>query len=243
MKLQIGSLKNRLKSYLSEAIKRIRITHKLDYGKYPIYLHDNIRLSSCKKEPDTVKWIEGFDKNDTAFDIGANIGAYSLIMGKYAKRVFAFEPSVFTFSTLAKNIYTNKASNVIPVNMALSERKKIGEFAYSSIDIGSSVHGLDVTLEKEAYRQKILSYSIDDFVADFGIETPSHIKLDVDGTEFDILKGAVKTISAKAFKSLMVEADDKRKEIFNFLGLFGLTQKAKYHIGTADMFNYLFVRR
>ena len=242
MKLKIESIRNRLKSYLSEAIKKIRIIHRLDYDKYPIYLHDNIRLNACKKEPDTVKWIESFDKSDTAFDIGANIGAYSLIMGKYAKIVFAFEPSVFTFSTLVKNIYTNMASNVMPVNMALSERNKIGEFAYSSIDLGSSVHGLDVSLEKEAYRQKILSYSIDNFVADFGIEPPNHIKLDVDGAEFDILKGAAKTISAKAFKSLMVEADDKRKDMFDFIESLGLKQKATYHIGNADMYNCLFVR-
>lgn len=242
MKFNAESLKNRLKSYLSDVIKKIRIIHRLDYDKYPIYLHDNIRLGACGKEPDTVKWIESFDKSDTAFDIGANIGAYSLIMGKYAKMVFAFEPSVFTFSTLVKNIYTNTASNVMPVNMALSERKKIGEFAYSSIDLGSSVHGLDVKLEKEAHRQKILSYSIDDFITDFGIESPNHIKLDVDGNEFDILKGAAKTISTKAFKSLMVEADDKRKDMFDFLESLGLKQKAKYHIGDAGMYNCLFVR-
>lgn len=243
MKFKTESLKNRIKSYLSEAIKRIRIIHKLDYDKYSIYLHDNIRLNACKKEPDTVKWIESFHKSDIAFDIGANIGAYSLIMGKYAKMVFAFEPSVFTFTTLVKNIHTNMASNVVPVNMALSERKKIGEFAYSSTDLGSSVHGLDVRLVKEAYRQKILSYSIDDFIADFGIEFPNHIKLDVDGIEFDILKGAAKTISAKAFKSLMVEADDNRKDMFDFLESLGLKQKAIYHIGNEGMYNSLFVRR
>jgi FkbM family methyltransferase len=243
MKLKIESIKNRIKSYLSEAVKRVRITHKLDYDKYPIYLHDNIRLNSCSKEPDTVRWIEGFDRNDTAFDIGANIGAYSLIMAKYAKRVFSFEPSVFTFSTLVKNIYTNKASNIVPVNIALSSRKKIGEFAYSSTELGSSVHGLDVNLEGEAYRQQILSCSIDDFVADFGIEAPNHIKLDVDGAEFDILKGATRTISASTFKSLMVEADDERKKMFGFLESLGLKQKARYHIGNADMYNCLFIRR
>ena len=217
MKLRVESIKNRFKSYACEVIKKITIVHKLDYKKIPIYLHDNIRLGSCKKEPDTAKWIETFSKDDVVFDVGANVGAYSLIMSKYARKVYAFEPSVFTFGTLVKNIYTNKASNITPLNIALSQSKKIGTFEYSSIDLGSSSHSFGKNIKNQAYRQDVLSYSMDSLIEDFGIEPPNHIKLDVDGIEFEILKSAVNTLSKDTFKSLLVEADEKNKQLFEYL--------------------------
>jgi FkbM family methyltransferase len=242
MKLRFESIKNRLKSYTCEIIKKIQITHKLDYKRYPIYLHDNIRLASCKKEPDTINWIETFDKDDVAFDIGANIGAYSLIMAKFCRLVYAFEPSAFTYATLIKNIYTNKAYNIIPLNIALSERKELLEFLYTSVKSGSSGHGISDTMGKQAYKQKVLSYSIDELVKDFNLEPPLHIKLDVDGAEFEILKGATQTLSNEAFKSLMVEADEKNKELFSYLGRLNLKLKARYYIGDVRLNNYLFLK-
>ncbi len=243
MKMRIESIKNRLKSYVYKIIKKINIKHKLDYDKISIYMHDNTRLTSCKREPDTVRWIESFNKGDVAFDVGANAGAYSLIMSKYANKVYAFEPSVFTFSTLVKNIYTNRATNIIPLNMALSKSKKIGTFTYSSIISGSSVHSFDADLSKQIYKQDILSYSIDELVADFKIEHPNHIKLDVDGSEFDILKGAVGTLANNNFKSLLVEAADDSEQLFAFLESAGLKEAERHNLlGFDDMHNYLFVK-
>lgn len=246
MKFNMESLKNRIKSNMCDIVKKITITHKLDYDKHPIWLHDNIRLSSCGKEPDTVRWIENFDNNDRVFDIGANVGAYSLIMAKYAAKIYAFEPSAFTFGVLVRNIHTNNAFNIVPLNMALSGCRKLGTFAYSSIDLGSSGHGFNSAPEKEeAYRQEILSYSVDDFVGDFRIEPPNHIKLDVDGIELEILKGAVKTISNKTFKSLMVEGKDDSAEMFDFLEKLNFQRKARYDVGSAreGIYNYLFVKK
>lgn len=57
----------------------------LDYSKYKIYLNceshaeKTIRIHSCKREPDTVKWIENLPPKSVLFDIGANTGSYSLI--------------------------------------------------------------------------------------------------------------------------------------------------------------------
>ncbi|NQT95006.1 MAG: FkbM family methyltransferase [Candidatus Omnitrophica bacterium] len=242
MKLRIESIKNRLKSNLSDLLKRIEITHKLDYGKSDIYLHDNIRLASCKREPDTIRWIEDFKKDDIAFDVGANIGAYSLVMAKRIRKVYAFEPSVFTFNTLIKNIHTNKAVNIVPLNIALSQHKRLGTFVYSSTSLGSLMHRLDGNMEGSAYEQQILSYSIDELIDDFKIEPPQHIKIDVDGTEFEILKGAAKTISGEGFNSLIVEADAKNNEMFDYLKSLGFQKEAKYNIDDATRGNYLFTR-
>ncbi|MDP8297812.1 MAG: FkbM family methyltransferase [Candidatus Orphnella occulta] len=243
MKLKVQSIINRLKSYVCEAVKRIEITNKLDYDKDSIYLHDNIRLGACKKEQETVKWIEGFGKNDIFFDIGANIGAYSLIASNYVKKVYAFEPSVFTYNVLTKNIYTNKRANITSFNIALSDSKKVGEFIYSSVVAGSSCHSFDKKLKEESLRQEMLSYSIDELIKDFDIPSPNHIKIDVDGAEFKILEGAVKTISESNFKSLLVEADEDSKQLFDFLDSLGLEKKQRHYISCDNIYNYLFMRR
>lgn len=242
MKFKIESLKNRIKSNMCELIKKIEIIHRLDYDKYPIYLHDNIRLASCRKEPGTVGWIEEFSKDDTVFDIGANVGAYSLIMSKFAKKVYAFEPSVFNFNVLIKNVYTNKAPNIVPLNIALSQYRKLGTFVYSSTETGGSGHSFGQSPVGGAYKQEIISCSIDEFVEDFKIEAPNHIKLDVDGIEYEILKGATETLSRKTFKSLMVEVDEKQEEMFGFLEKLNLRKRERHYVGPDGIYNYLFTK-
>ncbi len=227
---------------MQEVIKKITIVHQLDYDKFPVYLNDNIRLASCRKEPGTVKWIESLGKNDVIFDVGANVGAYSLIMAHYVKKVFAVEPSVFTFGTLVKNIYTNKASNVVPLNIALSARNELLNFAYSSVELGSSSHGLEGTVSNEAFKQSILSFSLDKLVDEFNIGTVHHIKLDVDGIEFEILKGAKKVLENVEFKSLLVEVNCAEKdELVQYLQGLGLRKVSESTSGGAAL-NYLFVK-
>ena len=54
------------------------------------------------KEPETIAWIDGFNEGDVFYDIGANIGVYSLYAAfKKKTQVFAFEPSPFNFATLS----------------------------------------------------------------------------------------------------------------------------------------------
>ena len=89
----------------------------------------------------------------------------------------------------------------------------------------------------------LLSYSIDELIKDFDIPSPNHIKIDVDGAEFKILEGAVKTISESNFKSLLVEADEDSKQLFDFLDSLGLEKKQRHYISCDNIYNYLFMRR
>src|SRR5262249_31231684 len=65
-------------------------TARLDYLKREIFLHINsnielkTRTRSCAKEPDLVDWIESnFKAGEVFFDVGANVGAYSLVATKF----------------------------------------------------------------------------------------------------------------------------------------------------------------
>lgn len=210
-------------AYLRLIIRNsISITRKMDYEKSPVLLNIDAwveydkRTKSCSKEPETLMWIENFIKEgDVVFDIGANVGAYSFVIAKAAggtSKVYAFEPSFSTFSQLSKNIFLNKCDGiVIPMYVALSDRTGLEYFNYSSLEAGTALHELGSSDKfKAVYKQPILCYTMDDFIEQFSIEQPNHIKLDVDGIEYSILKGAKKTLSNKALKSVIVESEESR---------------------------------
>lgn len=212
---------------LRAAIKEnFTLVTKMDYPNHEILLNINsqleysLRTISCKKEPETIGWIEEYIKpGETIFDIGANVGAYSLVIDKFLEghcQVYAFEPSFSNFSQLSTNIFLNQAiGRVIPLSIALSDRTEIGNFHYSSLVSGTATHTLEEihssTAENQStivYKQPIVCYRLDDFIEYFGVPIPNHIKLDVDGLELSILRGGVKTLNHSSLKTILVEIEE-----------------------------------
>jgi FkbM family methyltransferase len=78
------------------------------------------------KEPDTLTWIESFKKESVFWDIGSNIGLYSILAEKRFPeiKIFAFEPHPDAFVRLENNLRLNKSKNVISYNIALSNKNK-----------------------------------------------------------------------------------------------------------------------
>jgi FkbM family methyltransferase len=200
----------------------------LDYGDGAIRMvvdseAELPRLRSCFKEPETVSWIEQFIRpDDVLYDIGANVGAYSLVAHRATKggcTVYAFEPSFSTFAKLSRNIALNGAEGrVIPVLVALSDATGLVTFNYSSTDPGAALHALGPSLDSSgkpftpAFTQPVLSYRLDDFIAQFGIAAPNHIKLDVDGVELNVLRGAAGVLANPRLRSVLVEVEPTRPE-------------------------------
>lgn len=241
MKLSWNSLKNRSKSIVADTIKKIKIIHKLDYAKFDILMCDNLRLNSCAKEPGTIKWIETFGKNDVFVDIGANIGAYSLVASRYCRLVYAFEPSIFNFYMLEKNILANRFTNIIPFNIALYSNKRINAFSYNQTSEGGSCNTLVNTVIGDNWTQHVLSYSLDDFAAEFDLPQIDHIKLDVDGNEYEILQGAAKLLPR--VKSILVESDTERYgKITDFLTAIGF-EKSQQHRLDDKYSNLIFIKQ
>lgn len=239
MKLSLNSLRNRAKSILADIAKKVKVTHKLDYSKASILMCDNLRLNSCAKEPETVKWIETFGKDDVFVDIGANVGAYSLIASKYCKTVYSFEPSAFNFYVLVKNILANNAANIIPFNIALYKDKLVGKFSYGQAKEGGSGNTF-LKSSPDNTNLQILSYTLDDFVEEFNLPKVDHIKLDVDGNEYEILEGATKLLTG--VKSILVESDAERdNKIMALLAKMGL-KKSQQHPLDYKYSNCIFVR-
>jgi FkbM family methyltransferase len=164
------------------------------------------------KEEDTIKWIDQYGgKDNIFFDIGANIGVYSLYCAKlYKNRVFAFEPQYKNNVLLEKNIQINRLENFISVipNPIYSKNKL--DFLFSDENNLSGSASTTFIEKKNLKNSKpkkrlVLSFTIDFLVEKFLIPKPNLIKIDVDGNEHEVIKGAIKTINSLNCKSILIE--------------------------------------
>jgi FkbM family methyltransferase len=175
-------------------------------------------LQSYSCEKSTIYWIEhSVKRGDVVWDIGANVGAYTLLLGKLIKskkekgQVLSFEPESANFHSLNRNIQLNQLSEIVTaIPLAFGKEFKMGEFFLSSNEPGSATHGLnkpesDGIEFKASHRQGILSISVDQFASLENVFFPNHMKIDVDGLEGEIVDGMNETLKDKRLKSIMIE--------------------------------------
>ena len=191
---------------------------KLDYEHADIYMRvmtdaEEFRLRACRKEPFTIDWIHRHvGAGDVLYDIGANVGAYSLVAAKKpggGARVFSFEPSYATVATLCANVVLNDvAERVTPVPIALSATTGMTVLGLRNLEPGGARHIFGSGANGDApalYEQPVLAFRLDEAVERFHLPVPNHIKLDVDGAELDVLDGASRTLHSPALRSVLVE--------------------------------------
>ena len=120
------------------------------------------------------------------FDIGANIGVYSLICSEETtSRVIAFEPHPATADQLERNLASNDRKNVKVIRKALSDQ--VGELSFTD-DEGSPVNRLMNDGEQGQATIRV-SVSTGAMVCEEEDLVPSVIKLDVEGHEVEVLRG------------------------------------------------------
>ena len=235
---------------------------RLDYNRHKILLHVDsttslYRTLSCRKEPETVRWIEEYIRpGEVLYDVGANVGAYSLVASKYCGgdvRVFAFEPSFATYYELCRNVILNRCqSSIFPQMMCLTDSPGLVVFNYSSLEGGTAYHtvgttGHSASGDAAVYQQQVLGYSIDFLVERFGFPAPHHIKIDVDGIEGSILRGATKTFQSGVVRTVQLESsphDVATAQIQAFMLENGFKLVSESARGGGETWkNYLFVRQ
>jgi FkbM family methyltransferase len=165
-----------------------------------------------EKEPETVEWIDTFQLGETFWDVGANVGIYSIYAGVRGIRTMAFEPHFANYYQFCITIALNGLQDVVtPLSLAFAESKSIAAMNLASIDVGTSMSNFGAALDfrgqpfQPAFRQGMIGYDIDSFVADFGLPVPTHLKIDVDGLELDIVRGARRMLANPALQSVSIE--------------------------------------
>ena len=135
---------------------------------------------------------------DTVLDIGAHIGLFSTAAAQLTGnngKVYAFEPAAETNTLLKHTIYINQLQHVIEAyNEAVGATSGNSVFYVSPIRGDNSNSLVSYKEDRELNPVKVAMYSIDDFVQLKKIEKLAFIKIDVEGAEYDALKGATNTL-------------------------------------------------
>ena len=171
------------------------------------------------KEPETITWIEKVIKpNDILFDIGANIGVYSLYACAFFNKsikVFSFEPVFNNFNKLCRNIILNNfEDNCSPYSIALGNQTKFDVINLASTKSGSASHIISDSPEfakkdfTSKFKQGIFIITLDELINKHSFPCPNHIKIDVDGYEEHIINGAAEILKNNKLKSILLEVAD-----------------------------------
>lgn len=176
------------------------------------------------KEPETIEWIDSFESGAVFFDIGANVGCYTLYACMRGVRTICFEPSAFNYFVLCENIRINGFDEVATAYcVAFSDETGAGMLNMMDPEVGSANVAFGDKLPtftasgqqfRANFRQGMVGYKVDDFLEVFNIDVPTYIKVDVDGIEEKILDGAMNTLQHECVRSVLIEIneDDSAKE-------------------------------
>ncbi|MCE2504651.1 MAG: FkbM family methyltransferase [Chlorobi bacterium] len=155
--------------------------------------------------------------NDVFFDIGANIGWYSLLASKLASEgeVHAFEPLPFIFNKLIRNWKINGFQNKVYFNnIALGDNEDSEATMYTFQGLYHSHSSLS-TFDRSDYKAVTVPMTtLDQYITDNDIQRIDLIKMDTEGAELDILKGGVELLKRNVPPILVIELNTKTSASF-----------------------------
>lgn len=161
----------------------------------------------------------------TFFDIGANIGSYTLVASEQkAAMVFAFEPHPATFRLLKENVALAGRNNVVTCNAAVGSRE---EHILFTDEFGSSLNHRVNSYDANKKLIEVECLRIDSFCQTRGV-LPRIVKIDVEGFEYDVLSGFGESLLAVDVLYIEINGmSDSRskgeKDIIKMLGDTGMT--------------------
>lgn len=163
------------------------------------------------KEPCTIEWLNGMKKKSVFYDVGACIGSYSMIAAANGLDVYSFEPEPENFATLVKNFEINgHLSHAYAI--AASDEKKAGNLYVTKGGAGQSCHqfGEKSEYQERSIRKGCIAMPLDEML-DIGLPHPDYLKIDVDGFEPKVIKGAERILH-NGLTSLLVEVNTNNED-------------------------------
>lgn len=204
-----GVLRHAYQNYLKSNEKNRTLVKEVNGINYELDLTEVIDAAifySDSREPATTRALAVLCKpGDIVFDIGANVGSHTLPIAKSVGntgRVYAFEPVPWALNKLSRNISLNAFNNIIVEPIALSDAPDDNaEFSLrASFKTTSQIPvNADGSLNNNWWnaceKVKVKVETIDNFVLENNIKKVNLIKLDVDGFEAKVIKGAIKVLT------------------------------------------------
>lgn len=209
-----------------------------------------VYTSSEHRNEDSIK--EYIEQNPPGifYDLGANLGWFSLFAGNMGHEVYAFEVDEANFFGLEENVKANpEIPNLHIFNIGIADKKRKVKLRCNNTEIG----GHHKTLELDNFNavSGIISYkhvteievdSLDNIIEEIGLPFPDYLKVDIDGSEYAFLLGSPKVLAH--CKSMVIElcpSTDFYNECVRILEDSGFKLAQIYPIpGWIDGFNYVY---
>jgi len=161
-------------------------------------------------EPGTLHVMQKcLKEGDVFFDIGSNIGIMSLfasqLVGKQGK-IFAFEPDPDTFAILQDNLNLNENDRVQPQNLALGDSNGTASL-FQNISVNRGASSL-ISSQENSNIVTVNTERPDDFILRNELGNIKLLKIDVEGWEFEVLKGAKQLLSKEDGPIVIFECSD-----------------------------------
>ncbi len=172
---------------------------------------------SPEREEDIVKLFRP-KEGDIVVDVGAHIGKYTIIASKMVGstgKVIAIEAHPANCDILKQNIELNKLSNAIALNYAVDSKETMVKLYEPGQEGGFTIYNTIMTDRSKTSRNQkyieVKSNTLDSLLLENEIKEVNWIKIDVEGAEYEVLKGATNILSSSKDISLLIE-------IHNLLG-------------------------
>jgi FkbM family methyltransferase len=198
-------------------------------------------LKMLTKQPATIAWIDGFAPGSVFWDVGANVGVYTLYTALRGDvDVVAFEPAAVNYFLLAANCEVNGFQGRTRCLLAgLGRTQAIADLAVSQFSAAQSFSFGGRKAEVFAGRQAALVLSMDQAIADYGLPVPNYIKIDVPVMTREILAGGATTLSRPEVREVHIEASTTSsggRHVIDTLAGHGLMlSDATAHGGSSDL--------
>jgi FkbM family methyltransferase len=198
------SLRSRLKHKITERLKQ---TYRNLRGSTDVAPIDVERAEQTF-------YIDYLRQGMIVFDVGANVGELSLLFSRFVQpsgKVFSFEASSATFTKLSTICCVAERDNVEVNNIAVSDVDGVLELCVyphgysgwnSLTDRPLALYGIDV---KPVKREQVRSCTLDTFCRDRGITHVDLLKIDVEGSELQVLLGARHMLEQKRIRCCAFE--------------------------------------
>ncbi len=159
------------------------------------------------KQPDTIAWIDSFRPGSVFWDVGANVGVYTLYAARRGDtRVVSFEPAAVNYFVLSANCEINAFDDrVTCLLMGLGQGKSIAQLDVSQFDAGLSFSFRGKRGRPSSGHQAALIMSMDQMVDELGLACPNYIKIDVPGLTDEIVAGGMQLLRNPAVRELHIE--------------------------------------
>jgi|SaaInlStandDraft_2_1057019.scaffolds.fasta_scaffold50577_1 FkbM family methyltransferase len=170
-------------------------------------------------------FLDLIDDGDIVIDVGANIGEYSLIAAQKVKehgKVISIEPLKETAQTLTKHFQLNNFTNYEVITKVIgNETKKVNLYKQMA---GGTMGFVDSTLIGRKFEKvdEVEMTTIDEILSTRNIENVKIMKIDIEGYEFELLKGAKNSLQNKKIENMMIEVH------INYLKEKGISEKQFY---------------